>query len=134
MRSPNTGEGKFDAPVVFVGYGISQPEEYKYDDYAGIDVKGKVVLAMRYEPRDEKGKSRFSGEEAWSSAASITSKASEAEKRGAIALLLVSPPNELGGTIAPAATPASTLRPRRRTHRQRHRPHHRAMRREIRIG
>ena len=36
------GSHKFDAPVVFVGYGITAKEE-KYDDYAGLDVKGKVV-------------------------------------------------------------------------------------------
>ncbi|MBC8106183.1 MAG: M28 family peptidase [Anaerolineae bacterium] len=103
-----SAEGAFDAPIVFVGYGVSQPDDStKYDDYAGVDVKGKVVLAMRYEPRDEKGKSRFSGEEQWSSAASITSKAAEAEKHGAIALLLVSPPNDLGGKIGPATAPST---------------------------
>src|SRR3954452_25076367 len=48
-----SGEGSFDAPVVFAGYSISS-EKYKYDDFAGAapdaDVKGKVVLAPRYEP------------------------------------------------------------------------------------
>jgi Peptidase family M28/PA domain len=33
------------APVVFVGFGVSAPE-MKYDDYAGIDVKGKIVLYL----------------------------------------------------------------------------------------
>ena len=33
------------APVVFVGYGVSAPE-MKYDDYAGIDVKGKIVMYL----------------------------------------------------------------------------------------
>lgn len=102
-----SAEAGFDAPIVFVGYGVSQPDDSKYDDYAGVDVKGKVALAMRYEPRDEKGKSRFSGEEQWSSAASITSKAAEAEKRGAVALILVSPPNDLGGVIGPATAPST---------------------------
>lgn len=32
-----------DAPMVFAGYGITAPE-LRYDDYAGIDVKGKVVV------------------------------------------------------------------------------------------
>src|ERR671912_1473029 len=55
---PLSAESKFaDAPVVFVGYGITS-EEYKYDDYANIDVKGKVALAMRYEPQHGEGKSR----------------------------------------------------------------------------
>ena len=34
-----------DAPIVFVGYGIHAPE-YNWDDYAGVDVKGKVVLVI----------------------------------------------------------------------------------------
>ena len=34
-----------EAPVVFLGYGVTAPEQ-KYDDYAGIDVKGKIVAAI----------------------------------------------------------------------------------------
>src|SRR5687768_7474070 len=41
--------GPFSGRVVFAGYGITAPEK-SYDDYAGIDARGKVVLAMRYEP------------------------------------------------------------------------------------
>ncbi|MCX6335510.1 MAG: M20/M25/M40 family metallo-hydrolase [Bacteroidia bacterium] len=40
-----TMEGKFDAPVVFVGYGI-QDKANGIDDFAGVDVKGKVVLRL----------------------------------------------------------------------------------------
>jgi hypothetical protein len=40
---------KVNAPMVFVGYGISQPA-LGYDDYAGIDVKGKVVVVTRGAP------------------------------------------------------------------------------------
>jgi len=36
---------RVDAPVVFAGYGITAPE-YHYDDYAGMDVKGKIVLVL----------------------------------------------------------------------------------------
>ena len=53
-----SGQGKFDAPVAFVGYGVSAPD-MGYDDYDGIDVRGKVVIAMRYEPMDERGRSRL---------------------------------------------------------------------------
>ncbi len=44
-----------DAPVVFVGYGINAPE-YHWNDYAGVDVKGKVLLVIVNEPpsSDEK--------------------------------------------------------------------------------
>jgi len=38
-----------DAPIVFVGYGIDAPE-YQWDDYKGIDVKGKVVLIIVNQP------------------------------------------------------------------------------------
>ena len=38
-----------DAPIVFVGYGIDAPE-YQWDDYKGVDVKGKVVLIIVNQP------------------------------------------------------------------------------------
>jgi len=38
-----------DAPLVFVGYGVVAPE-YGWDDYAGLDVKGKVVVVMVNDP------------------------------------------------------------------------------------
>jgi hypothetical protein len=50
---PNPGQPAVtvaDAPLVFAGYGISAPE-LKYDDYAGIDVKGKVVVLTRQLPK-----------------------------------------------------------------------------------
>ena len=47
-------------PVVFAGYGITA-SEYGYDDYAGIDVKGKIVLVLRHEPQESEPKSVFEG-------------------------------------------------------------------------
>ena len=44
-----TGSGVFTAPVVFVGYGLSQPER-GHDDYAGLDVAGKIVLCFKPNP------------------------------------------------------------------------------------
>ena len=38
-----------DAPIVFVGYGITAPE-FNWNDYAGIDVKGKVILCIVGDP------------------------------------------------------------------------------------
>ena len=52
--------GKFDAEVVFVGFGITAPE-YEYDDYAGMDVEGKVVIVLRREPQQNDPKSMFNG-------------------------------------------------------------------------
>jgi len=44
-----SGSGEISAPVVFVGYGLSQPER-GYDDYAGLDVAGKIVLCFKPNP------------------------------------------------------------------------------------
>jgi hypothetical protein len=41
--------GMVSAPLVFAGYGVSA-EEFGYDDYAGLDVKDKIVVVLRYEP------------------------------------------------------------------------------------
>jgi Zn-dependent M28 family amino/carboxypeptidase len=45
-RFPGTAEGG----IVFVGYGVSAPAQ-KYDDYAGLDVKGKIVLIAAGSPK-----------------------------------------------------------------------------------
>ena len=47
--NPQLTAGSVDAPLVFAGYGITNTGQ-KYDDYAGIDVKGKVVLVVRGAP------------------------------------------------------------------------------------
>jgi hypothetical protein len=86
-----SSEGSFDAPVVFVGYGVSDKEK-SYDDYSGINVKGKVVLAIRFEPHNKEGKSRFSAE-GWSENATLVRKAERAVEHGAAAFILVNPPN-----------------------------------------
>src|SRR5262249_33727307 len=40
---------EFDAEAVFVGHGITAPE-FKWDDYRGVDVRGKVVVLFTNEP------------------------------------------------------------------------------------
>jgi len=47
--SPGSGSGSVNSEIIFTGYGISSPNNY-YDDYKGIDVKGKIVLIMRKSP------------------------------------------------------------------------------------
>jgi Zn-dependent M28 family amino/carboxypeptidase len=42
-------QSDLDAEVVFVGYGIQAPE-YNWDDYKGVDVRGKVLLMLVNEP------------------------------------------------------------------------------------
>ncbi len=42
-------ESNIDAEIVYVGYGIEAPE-YNWDDYKGVDVKGKVLLMLVNQP------------------------------------------------------------------------------------
>ena len=49
-----------DVPVVFAGYGISAPA-FEYDDYKGLDVKGKAVLVFSHEPQERRADSRLNG-------------------------------------------------------------------------
>ncbi len=48
-----TANAKVSGEVVFVGYGISAPEN-GYDDYASVDVKGKIVAFLRGIPESER--------------------------------------------------------------------------------
>jgi len=45
-----TGSNKFTLPVVFCGYGLSRPD-LNYDDYAGINVKNKIVMVFKQNPK-----------------------------------------------------------------------------------
>ena len=47
-----SGNGKFDLPLVFAGYGITAPKA-NYDDFAGVDLAGKAAVMLRHQPRDE---------------------------------------------------------------------------------
>jgi hypothetical protein len=78
---------KLAGPMVFVGYGITADHE-KYDDYAGIDVKGKVVVLLRHEPQEDDAQSVFAGKQLTSHAL-FTSKASNAKMHGASGVILV---------------------------------------------
>lgn len=80
--------GKLEGPVVFAGYGITAPE-YHYDDYAGVDVKGKLVLILRHEPQESDAHSVFAGKE-FTTHATFASKASNAKMHGAAGVILVS--------------------------------------------
>jgi acetylornithine deacetylase/succinyl-diaminopimelate desuccinylase-like protein len=68
--------------VVFVGYGISA-EKLNYDDYAGVEVNGKIALALRYSPASNNPHSNFGEYEP------IRYKALQARQHGAKALLVI---------------------------------------------
>jgi hypothetical protein len=86
----NTGGGEVEGELVFAGYGISAPE-YHYDDYAGIDVKGKIVLVLRHEPGEEDSSSVFLGKRS-TEYSNVTSKTRQAIGRGAKAVLVMTDP------------------------------------------
>jgi hypothetical protein len=77
-------------PVVFAGYGLTVPSA-GYDDYANVDVKGKVVLIFTHEPQEHEQNSRFDGTRSVRQA-TLQAKASLARQHGARALLAVSDP------------------------------------------
>ncbi len=81
-----SGGGEFDLPLVFVGYGITAKKE-KYDDYAGIDVKDKVVIILRREPQQSDPKSLFAGTKD-SAYAPLRVKISNAFEHGAAGIIL----------------------------------------------
>lgn len=83
-------DGTAEAEIVFAGYGITAPE-YGYDDYAGLDVEGKIVFLLRHEPNENDPESPFDGAE-HSEHAYFTSKAENASRRGAAGMVLVTDP------------------------------------------
>lgn len=72
--------------IVFVGYGVVEPK-LGYDPYRGVDVRGKVVVALAGDPDVEAGRDLGFGGRASSPAA--RTKLSEAQKRGAAAFLTI---------------------------------------------
>jgi hypothetical protein len=78
---------KMGGGVVFAGYGITAPE-YNYDDYKGIDVRGKIVLIMRHEPQEYDEKSIFAGK-VYTQHSQFWSKASNAKMHGARGVVLM---------------------------------------------
>ena len=76
----------FDAPIVFVGYGIHAPE-YNWDDYAGVDLKGKIVLVIVNEPPSDDEK--FFKGKALTYYGRWTYKYEEASRRGALGVLII---------------------------------------------
>ena len=81
------GSGSGAGELVFVGYGINA-NDHNFDEYAGIDVEGKVVVLIRNEPQQSDENSVFDGTET-SRYSSIRSKLRQASRAGAKAVLIV---------------------------------------------
>jgi hypothetical protein len=89
-----SAEGTVEGEVLFAGYGITAPE-LGYDDYAGQDATGKVVLVMSHEPRERDEAGPFRRPEAYRYTEPRT-KVINAREHGAAAVLLVRDPNNHG--------------------------------------
>jgi Zn-dependent M28 family amino/carboxypeptidase len=79
-------ESAVDAAIVYVGYGIEAPE-YNWDDYKGVDVKGKVLLMLVNEPPSDDPKF-FTGK-ALTYYGRWVYKYEEAARKGAVGAILI---------------------------------------------
>jgi Zn-dependent M28 family amino/carboxypeptidase len=75
-----------DADLVYVGYGIEAPE-YNWDDYKGVDVRGKVLLMLVNEPPSDDPK--FFKGKALTYYGRWTYKYEEAARKGAVGVILI---------------------------------------------
>jgi len=75
------------APLVFVGYGVKAPER-NWDDFKGVDLKGKIAVVLINDPDFETGEGDFGGK-AMTYYGRWTYKYEEAARQGAAGLLIV---------------------------------------------
>ena len=76
-----------DAPLVFVGYGVTAPER-KWDDFKGVDLKGKLAVVLINDPDFETGQGEFGGK-AMTYYGRWTYKYEEMARRGALGTIIV---------------------------------------------
>jgi Zn-dependent M28 family amino/carboxypeptidase len=79
-------ESDVDSEIVYVGYGIEAPE-YNWDDYKGVDVRGKVLLMLVNEPPSDDPK--FFKGKALTYYGRWTYKYEEAARKGAVGVILI---------------------------------------------
>ena len=80
-------KSEVNAPLAFAGFGISAPE-LNYDDYASLDVAGKVVIVFDHEPGELRRDSPFDGLSP-TFHSSLLKKAETARERGALGLIII---------------------------------------------
>jgi hypothetical protein len=109
---PVSAEGRQEAPLVFAGYGITAPD-LAWDDYAGLDVRGRIVLVLEHEPRRMDPAGPFRRPDAYHYG-ERSHKIINAREHGAVGVLLItgaSLPSLAGhaqstGIVIAAVTPA----------------------------
>ena len=82
-----SGSGQIRGSLVYAGFGITAPD-LGYDDYRGIDVRGKIVLVLDHEPSEADPASPFEGV-VTAEEANALRKALNAQAKGAIGILYV---------------------------------------------
>jgi Zn-dependent M28 family amino/carboxypeptidase len=90
VRAPMNGQTAVNlanVPLVFVGYGVAAPER-NWDDFKGVDVKGKLIVVLVNDPDFEGGEGSFGGK-AMTYYGRWTYKYEEAARRGAAGVLIV---------------------------------------------
>ena len=75
-------------PIIFAGYGVVAPE-YHWNDYAGLDVKGKIVVVLVNDPGFKSGDSKFFKGDTMTYYGRWTYKYEEAARQGAAGVLIV---------------------------------------------
>jgi Zn-dependent M28 family amino/carboxypeptidase len=81
-------QSKAHGELVYVGYGATAPE-YKWDDFKGMDVKGKILLVLVNDPPATAAEPQLFGGKAMTYYGRWTYKYEEAERRGAAGVLIV---------------------------------------------
>jgi Zn-dependent M28 family amino/carboxypeptidase len=90
VRAPMDGSTRVaiaDAPLVFVGYGVTAPER-QWDDFKDVDLHGKIAVVLVNDPDFETGRGDFGGK-AMTYYGRWTYKYEEAARRGALGMLVV---------------------------------------------
>jgi len=90
VRAALTGQTQVDianAPLVFVGYGVTAPER-KWDDFKGVDLRGKIMVVLVNDPDFEGGEGDFGGK-AMTYYGRWTYKYEEGARRGAAGVLVI---------------------------------------------
>lgn len=103
-----SGTAEVEGQLVFVGYSISAGADGYLGYPPGTDLDGKIAVALRYEPLTDEGTSKWSDDDSWSLYAQLEPKVSAAVRRGASAVIIVTPPGIPGNDSAKLVTAAQT--------------------------
>ena len=106
-----------DSPLVFAGYGVVAPE-YKWDDYAGLDVKGKTVVVLINDPGNAGNDTTMFKGKAMTYYGRWGYKYEEAARHGATGLLIIhdTKPASYPWTVVQSSNGGAKLHPQTPNH------------------